>query len=322
MRHRTPGLWVFAMAALTLAGCEGAPFSQTPAQARLQQPSIKAAPPLPDPAPVPASSESNALRAYFLRVAEQLQAQGLLRQEGAPSDAPFNARHLTENFVRIALYDEYQSRGGVLLARQTPARLRRWQEPVRINVEFGASVPTSQRQQDRASITALAEQISAASGHSVTVSSVEPNFTVMVLNDDERRTIAPRLEALVPGIDRAATHAVNTLSPATFCLVFAFSEPDTHIYSRAIAIVRGEHPDILRLSCFHEEIAQGMGLANDSPQARPSIFNDDEEFALLTRHDELLLKILYDPRLRPGMNEAEARPIVQTIAASLLGGES
>ena len=25
-----------------------------------------------------------------------------------------------------------------------------------------------------------------------------------------------------------------------------------------------------------------MGLPNDSPDARPSIFNDDEEFALLT----------------------------------------
>ena len=44
-----------------------------------------------------------------------------------------------------------------------------------------------------------------------------------------------------------------------------------------------------------------MGLANDSPDARPSVFNDDEEFAFLTRHDELLLKMLYDPRLRPGM---------------------
>jgi len=62
-----------------------------------------------------------------------------------------------------------------------------------------------------------------------------------------------------------------------------------------------------------------MGLSNDSPDARPSIFNDDEEFALLTRHDELLLQILYDRRLRPGMTEAEAAPIVRRIAGELLG---
>jgi hypothetical protein len=78
----------------------------------------------------------------------------------------------------------------------------------------------------------------------------------------------------------------------------------------------------MRLSCIHEELAQGMGLANDSPQARPSIFNDDEEFALLTRHDELLLRMLYDPRLSPGMTPAEAAPIARQIAAELMGGGS
>ena len=67
-------------------------------------------------------------------------------------------------------------------------------------------------------------------------------------------------------------------------------------------MIRAEHPDLLRLSCLHEEIAQGLGLSNDSPAARPSIFNDDEEFALLTRHDELLLTMLYDPRMIPGMS--------------------
>ena len=43
-----------------------------------------------------------------------------------------------------------------------------------------------------------------------------------------------------------------------------------------------------------------MGLPNDSPEARPSLFNDDLEFALLTEHDAILLRMLYDPRLRPG----------------------
>ena len=65
-----------------------------------------------------------------------------------------------------------------------------------------------------------------------------------------------------------------------------------------------------------------MGLPNDSPKARPSIFNDDEEFALLTTQDEMMLQMLYNPALRPGMTEAEARPIVETLARRLMGGES
>ena len=40
---------------------------------------------------------------------------------------------------------------------------------------------------------------------------------------------------------------------------------------------------------------------------------------LINRHDELLLQILYDRRLRPGMTEAEAAPIVRRIAGELLG---
>ncbi len=68
-------------------------------------------------------------------------------------------------------------------------------------------------------------------------------------------------------------------------------------------------------------MSQGLGLSNDYPLARPSIFIDDEEFGFLTTHDELLLKMLYDKRLRPGMTEAEARPIVEQIAAELMGGD-
>ena len=63
-----------------------------------------------------------------------------------------------------------------------------------------------------------------------------------------------------------------------------------------------------------------MGLANDSPSARPSIFNDDDEFALLTTHDELLLKMLYDPRLKAGMTLPEAKPIIRTITTEFLSG--
>ena len=64
-------------------------------------------------------------------------------------------------------------------------------------------------------------------------------------------------------------------------------------------------------------MAQALGLLNDGDDIRPSVFNDDEEFALLTRHDELLLRILYDVRLRPGMRPAEASPIVDRIITEL-----
>ncbi|MCP4818328.1 MAG: DUF2927 domain-containing protein, partial [Shimia sp.] len=65
--------------------------------------------------------------------------------------------------------------------------------------------------------------------------------------------------------------------------------------------------------------AQGLGLPNDDPKARPSIFNDDDEFALLTTHDEMLLHMLYDQRLSAGMTVDEARPIIYILAREQTG---
>ena len=80
------------------------------------------------------------------------------------------------------------------------------------------------------------------------------------------------------------------------------------IYSAVIILIRAEHPPLTRLSCVHEEMAQAMGLPNDSPEARPSLFNDSLEFALLTEHDAILLRMLYDPRLRPGHDRRRGAP--------------
>lgn len=309
-----PGRTLRLLALLSgLAGC--AELAQPPST-----PTMPAEPAAPEA--TPRSAESEAMAGYYRRVQVNLMAQGLLRTDGGGTDTPFSTRQLVENFVRIALYDEYVTAGGGLVARQTPSRLRRWEQPIRMSVEFGPSVPLAQRAKDRADVARYAARLARATGHPTRMSEVNPNYVVLMLNEDERREIGPRLMQLVPGIDGASVRSIAEMPPSTFCLVFAFSNGSGSTYSKAVAVIRAEHPDALRLSCIHEELAQGMGLANDSPSARPSIFNDDEEFGLLTGHDELLLRILYDRRLKPGMTEAEARPIVEVIASELLGGET
>ncbi|MGC9418282.1 MAG: DUF2927 domain-containing protein [Rhodovulum sp.] len=295
-----------------LAGCQIAPPNTSPRPA----PRPEAAAPLP-------SVESEAIARHFARVEADLVARGLLRTDGDARDVPFSRRALVEDFVRIALYDEYVSRSGRLVARETQSRLRRWEQPIRMGLVFGASVPEAQRDKDRAEIAAYTRRLSGLTRLPIRmVDPAQANFHVLILNEDERRAIGPQLRDLVPGIDTTAVRTIETIPRSTFCLVLAFSRGQSSTYSRAVAVIRGEHPERLRQSCIHEELAQGLGLANDSPAARPSIFNDDEEFALLTPHDALLLKILYDRRLRPGMVESEARPIVETIAAELMGGDS
>jgi len=249
-------------------------------------------------APAPAG---NALRTTYARLQRDLLTRGLLRTDGGGPDTPFTDTQLARNFVRIALFSEYVAEGDLLRARATAAQLNRWGVPVRMGIEFGATVPAAQRRTDTAEVRNYAARLARVSGHPVSVTNQAPNFHVMFLNENDRRASETRLRELVPNIGRASLRAILSLPRNQLCIVVAFPDPETALYTKAIAVIRGEHPDLLRKSCIHEELAQGLGLPNDSPAARPSIFNDDEEFGLLTTHDELLLRMLYDPRLRPGM---------------------
>ena len=267
------------------------------------------------------SEASKALSVYYRGVQSDLLSQGLLRTDSGTRSAPFGPRELTENFVRIALYDEYVFRGDRLVASAQPSRLRKWDRPISISVEFGETVPFSPRRQDLRIIPDYAARLSRLTGLPIRVGGGNANFHVLILNEDERLAYGPRVRELVPGISSPAVRTIDSMPKSTLCLVNAFAgTSNSSSFTAAVAVIRGEHPDRLRQSCIHEELAQGLGLANDSPFARPSIFNDDEEFALLTKHDELLLQILYDPRLRIGMTEEQAKPIVETSAGDLSGG--
>jgi hypothetical protein len=313
---------VAALALLAAAGCETAEtVSRVPVPPeRPDRPAAAVAAPPVTRGPA-RSAAIRALERYYARVERTLVAQGLLRTDGGGPDTPINRRMLVENFVRIALFDEYVDRGGVLVAEQRESRLRRWDVPVDMSLTFGDTVEEEKRRSDRAALARYARRLARVTEHPVTLGGGRENFHVLILNEDERRAYGPKLRDLVPGIGDTAVRTITDMPRETFCLVFAFSRGESASYTRAVAVIRGEHPDLLRLSCIQEEVAQGLGLANDSPRARPSIFNDDEEFGLLTTHDELLLRILYDDRLETGMRADRARPIVEEIAAELLGGE-
>lgn len=276
------------------------------------------APKAPAPAPVqPTSEESAALRAYFAQVQSAQLTQGLLRRDGGGPDTPFTSEMLTRNFLQIAFFNEYVGEG---LRPGASGFLRRWEAPVRLGLEFGASVPPSQRGRDAADVRRYAARLARHTRHPVSLAA-KPNFIVAFLSEDDRPAALPQIAKRL-GLNAADLTALAELPREIYCLVVAFPDrSNPSAYGAALAIIRAENPDLLRLSCIHEEVAQGLGLANDSPSARPSIFNDDDEFALLTSHDEQLLRLHYDKRLRTGMAIQDATPIVRIIASELLDGE-
>lgn len=305
-------------ATLLFAGCDemGLKSSPTP---QVRPASLRVTP----PAPVAPSAQSVDLARYYSKVQSDLLTRGLLRTDGGGPDTPYSADNLARNFENIVFFDEYSRGAGLSRTRGGQSgRLSRWSGPVRVGTEFGAAVPQDQRARDKAQIDRYAERLGRITGHSITPVRNGANFHVFVVSEDDRDFLRWRLQQIVPGIGAAELDLFTNLPRSYYCLVVAVSgSSNPNDYTRAIALIRAEHPDLVRLSCVHEELAQGLGLSNDSPSARPSIFNDDDEFALLTSHDELLLKMLYDPRLKQGMTADEARPVVNLVARELMGQE-
>ena len=70
-------------------------------------------------------------------------------------------------------------------------------------------------------------------------------------------------------------------------------------------------------TCLIEEIAQGMGPANDLYGLGPSIFNDDAAHTWPTALDYLMLRVLYQPEMRTGLGRAETRTRARAVLARL-----
>ncbi len=265
-----------------------------------------------------ADPDGSRLATYYHQLEQQLMEAGRLRQDRSPHGIRLDAESLAESFMQIAMRSEYSLRGGGTNRSGHAAPLRRWTQPVRIGVRFGMSVHAAQQRADMAAVGNVVRRLQNATGHPVSINANAPNFHVFVVNDGERGSLGPIVRQLVPGISRAAVSAITGMGRHVFCMVVAVPGADpSQGYNQAIAIIRAEHPPRMRQSCIEEELAQGMGLANDSPAAWPSIFNDDEEFGVLTRHDELLLRMLYHPSFRPGMNEAQVAQLLPQVASQL-----
>lgn len=315
--HKITGA-VIAMTALTaMAGCT----LQTQASAP-----PKPVETLPQLAVGHTKDSSAYLRNYYAKIQASRLVHDQLRRDGGGPDTPFTDVMLARNFERIAFNSEYSKVGDRRITQEHAVRLTRWTRPVRFGLSFGDAVPEDQREIDRQVFAPYVARLARLTGHPISAASgavpLGVNFTVFILTETERRASATALRRAVPGISDADLFQIANLNRDTQCVVFAGDRDDDNQIERAVAVIRAELPDLMRAACIHEELAQGLGLPNDSPEARPSIFNDSDEFGLLTSHDELLLQMLYDKRLQPGMTADEARPIFTKIAAELMGGSA
>ena len=259
------------------------------------------------------------LRKYYSRLEKRKTSLGLLRQDGGGEDTPFDVDDIVEAFEQLAFYNEYDIDKNKLLPNSNAVSLAKWKSSTNISVRFGGSVDEKQKDKDLKEINGLISNLSKITNHKIKISQQNVNMYVVVAKQKEIKSLISEIGLKRPEFDPKRIPIITQLPKDIHCMAMTSmsSEPNSAI-SSALVIIRSELPTIMRKACIHEEIAQSLGLTNDSHFARPSIFNDDDEFATLTKLDEILLQILYDHRLQLGISRKEAAQLVKQIATEII----
>ena len=263
-------------------------------------------------------SQELKLRKYYNRLEERKLSLGLLRQDGGGTDTPFDVEDIVDAFEQLAFYNEYKIGENQLLPNTDMVNLGKWNSTINISMRFGNSVDTKQKNKDLLDIHNLLLILSEATKHKMKISNKNINMYIVVGNQKEVAELTSKIGTNLPEFDPKRIPIITRLPKNIHCLAMTSMSvgPNSEIKS-ALIIIRSELPKLMRIACFHEEIAQSLGLTNDSHLARPSIFNDDDEFATLTRLDKILLQILYDNRLKSGISKQNSFQLVRQIAKEI-----
>ncbi len=259
------------------------------------------------------------LKKYYNELEERKIALGLLRQDGGGLDTPFDIDDIVEAFKKLAFYNEHEIEKNVLSSNSKEVNLSKWQSAINVSVRFGKSVADDQKDRDLKEIKKLLIILSQVTKHKINISQQNENLYVLIASQKEIIELLNEIALRQPEFNPKKIPIIDRLPLDIHCMAMTTVSPAPYSEIKsALVILRSELPKNMRRACIHEEISQSMGLTNDSHLARPSIFNDDDEFATLTQFDQILLQILYDPRLQSGVSRQQGSQHLTDIATDIV----
>ena len=175
--------------------------------------------------------------------------------------------------------------------------LRKFRKPVRLFIEPGGS--KAQRLQIRRFVASLPKLIKGLD-ISLVGNRKGANFFVHPV------TRANYVKTARERVFRSSRAVVNGR-----CMVRAvFSRSGI---SKSDAVIVTDEGNDLFSRCMTEEILQGLGPLNDDPTLRHSMFNDTSTHTSFRRFDRLIMNVLYDDALRPGMSQRRVKSLLAGI---------
>ncbi|GGB98260.1 hypothetical protein GCM10011352_25450 [Marinobacterium zhoushanense] len=184
-----------------------------------------------------------------------------------------------------------------------PLILRKWRQPLRVYIEHRVAERSLHEQLVDAHLTQLAQ----ITGHSIqrVGSRADANVELLLLRQQD---LLSAWQSRTEG---------ERIPEGTLCLAKIWARGG-EIRRALVAIPvdqASQHGKLV--SCIVEELTQILGLPNDSEKVFPSVFNDRSTDQLLSGLDLVLLKLLYDARLQPGMGPEQVRQIGMRVIREL-----
>ena len=231
-----------------------------------------------------------------------LAAWGLVRH-GAISERTLSDRHIARHFLTIAFGREH--------AEGPRQHLAKWRRGIRYRVVRWTGGPDTERAE--AALHRQMRDLAGLTGLTIVRTTLfDANYLIALTGEDlfawqVRRALA------------AANRPLGGTIADANCAGFFGQDVETGAIVNArilIPVDRAVRRNLLE-RCIVEETAQVLGLPNDADGGVRSVFNDADRATALSRLDRLLLALLYDPRLEPGLSRAETARRVRQILPAL-----
>ena len=209
------------------------------------------------------------------------------------------------NFTDAEIVDGFLATtiGAELQVAGRTDRIRKYDTPVRVYIDSSRGRPDRRRTTQRvvADIAKRVRNIDLA----VTTKREEANVVVTLV---KAREFYPTLTRFF-GRDRAQ-QIRRDLDPQ--CLS-GFRKGDDYRILGSTVVLMTDVSDFVFADCAYEELLQALGPINDTDKVPWTMFNDDVQKGYFDVYDQLLLNVLYDPRIKPGMTADEVQQVLPQI---------
>jgi hypothetical protein len=230
--------------------------------------------------------------------------------------ADTDIKRLTAFFEDVAFGAEYTAKGSSVV--------QKWESPLRINVSAmegklidkaggGKELKLQNATPAAANIDIIRKhlktliQVTGIKAESPKDVGKAPNFFIKFV---------PRLAMHAPFLVKGASPDLLKRLAAPGVCYFLTAAKEGRIVWATIVVNNALEPAAMT-ACLLEEMTQALGLPNDSDLVQPSVFNNRSQPVQLGRSDLIVIRTLYDAKLKAGMGKLEAMAIAGSVIAEL-----